>query len=276
MRASLRGYADGLKKLSSLVYRKNETGGPADSGATAGPTALFLKTYAADVGRLPYLFRSIDKYARGFEELVIVTDDGCDVGPLPISLPTVIHDLPAPTISHSLERGIGYWWQQAIKMTWPAFSRCSAALILDSDHLITAEMTPESFWSDGAPISARRPWNRSDDGRFWKLGADYFIGCSTENSYMCEPGALLTRAATDGFGSYMKTEFGVGAREFFISKNHGIACSEFELFGAYLQYVDRHGYTFKEQGESINPIRQFQSVNNLSAAQKAAIETILI
>jgi hypothetical protein len=275
MKMSIQGFAEELGALSALVYRNDEADDPNDSGALPGPTALFLKTYAGDVGRLPYLFRSIDKFVRGFNELVIVTDDGCDVGKLPTTLPVKIYDVPAPSINHRLMRGIGYWWQQALKMTWPDFSECSAAVMLDSDHVITSEMTPKSFWVDGSPVSVRMPWSRANDSNFWRLGSDYLVGQPTEYCHMCQPGPLITRPAVEGFGMYIEKELGLRPREFFVSPNNGINCSEFELFGTYIQYIDRHGYVFRDAGTFPTPIRQFQSVSGLSASQEAAIEAIL-
>lgn len=245
----------------------------------AGPlhrVGLFVKTCARDAERLKFLFASIDKYCEGFAQLVIVSDTGFVPDELPTTLPVAVAYETVPSLAWSPDHRTGYWHQQGVKMTWFRYTNCDAVVVLDSDVVVTGPMTPATFIDNGAPIMGRARWDELiGPNAMWKLSADYILGAQASHAYMLRPGTVLTAKASRAFSAYCEAHFGVDAMDLFLVDPHGIKMSEFEMFGAYLGQVEDHGYRLTELKGAPQPIKKFQSVLELTAKQRAEIDTII-
>ncbi|UOM34915.1 DUF6492 family protein [Acuticoccus sp. I52.16.1] len=255
---------------------------PARVESDAGPLeriGLFIKTFPGDAEQLAYLLRSIDKYCRGFSQLVIVSDEGFEPGPLPTSLPVSVAYERVPQLEWCKpRRRSGYWFQQGVKLTWPRYCNCDAVITLDSDVVVTGEMTPRSFLRDGAPMVPHRPWGAlktPHPGPVWKLSADYLLGAPTTRQHMVWPGAILTRKATTALDDYIRAHLGTDAMDVFLRDPEGLRLSEFEFFGTFVTHVESHGYVGVPFHENRPPIRKFQSTEPLTEAHLAEIAAIL-
>ena len=56
------------------------------------------------------------------------------------------------------------------------------------------------------------------------------------------PPRLFTRESTEGFAAQIKKRYGKSLIDFFRPASDGPRLSEYSLFGAYLDKINRHGY----------------------------------
>jgi len=238
---------------------------------------LFYKTCKKDEEWLNYSLRSVNKFARGFRQIVIVTDKGHDykpVGDLPVKL--IALDLPPdhPQYAH----GIGYWWQMGIKMSWDHFTDADAVVSIDSDCIFYDYVSPNSWQQDGKVIWMRRPWSEVGNGIVWKKGTDYFLGKETKYSHMVFPGFYITRNALKEYKSFMFSRFHQTPLSYFIDLRHPYEPEEYESMGAYLDEINYYEYCFchpEELGNKRWPIKQFWSWGGLNEEIRKTIEDIL-
>lgn len=275
--AGLAAHVAETRALKDRVYWRTEPLAHVRSEAGAlERVGLFVKTCARDAERLKFLFASIDKFCEGFSQLVIVSDAGFVPADLPTSLPVALAYEVVPALDWAPAHRAGYWHQQGVKMTWFRYTNCDAVVVLDSDVVVTAPMTPATFIEDGAPVMGRARWeDLVGPNAMWKLSADYAVGAPASHAYMLRPGTILTRKASSAFSAYCETHFGVDAMDMFLVDPQGIKMSEFEMFGAYLGQVEDHGYRLTELAGAPQPIKKFQSVLELTAKQRAEIDAII-
>ena len=168
-------------------------------------TTIFIKTCPKDHQWLQYLLPSIEKYAEGFKDVVIVSDAGKRIIPpeylntikkLPIKthyIPVPIPDARYPKFGHG---GVGYLWQQYIKLSWHTLCDSDSALILDSDEMLCKPTTPDDFKHDGKWVWTYRLWKDADSAQCWKSPTDTILQYNTPYEAMAHAGFVLTRNAT--------------------------------------------------------------------------------
>jgi hypothetical protein len=265
-----------IGRLAEALYRREPRRARASSPAPVRSVAIVLKTFARDAERLPYLFRSIDRFCRGYAELVVVTDPGFTPVALPGRLPVRVLERPVPEPRGPLPAPVGYLWQQAVKMTWTALSDADAAVIVDSDAFFTRPHDPSAFFDGPNPLAVRERWDAlTHDGAIWKLAADLCVGHETDHAHMLSPTPVLTRQATEGFAAHVRAEFGLDPRDLFLTNLSNIRLSEFEMFGAFLSHVDDCGYRFLPAGSFAAPSAKIQSVVPLTPAHRLRLERLL-
>jgi hypothetical protein len=108
-------------------------------------TDIFICTYWKDAGWLEYCLRSVEKFAKGFRQTIVVypiRDEGtlkplCDKFPFVLAVPV---DEP---------EGRGHEFQNAVKTSCDTFSDADYFLHIDSDCLFTEEASPPDYMTDG-------------------------------------------------------------------------------------------------------------------------------
>jgi hypothetical protein len=209
-------------------------------------TDIFIKTYHKDFVWLEYALRSIRKFASGFRDVVIVSDD--DGRTIPTSLLEILPckvfyvRLPEKQPSNP-DHGIGYLWQQYIKLTWYRYSDADAAVMMDSDRMFTCPFTPESFHKDGKFYWYYRSWDTVGDGKCHKPSTDFFLGFNTPYEAMACPALIFTRSVTLDLESYMNKLHSTGDIWDIIIKHNIPAMSEFNIFGNFIHHVNSPDYS---------------------------------
>ena len=77
------------------------------------------------------------------------------------------------------------------------------------------------------------------------------------------PPRLFTRESTEGFAAQIKKRYGKSIIDFFRPASDGLRLSEYSLFGAYLDKINRHGYLMVDSDTGINlpdiPLKHYWS-----------------
>ena len=206
---------------------------------------IFIKTYHKDFIWLEWCLKSIKKYATGFENIVIVSDN--DGHKLPDSFLEIIPlkifyvDLPTATPEY-VEHGLGYLWQQYIKLSWYEYTDADEILILDSDEMLTVPTSPNDFKTDSKYNWFFRPWDQMGNGKCWRESTEKLLGFETKLSGMCITGFVLQKETSIALKNYLCSENNVDSIwDIFVKENMKTA-SEFNIFGCYIEYFDRNEY----------------------------------
>lgn len=95
---------------------------------------------------------------------------------------------------------------------------------------------------------------------------------------MVYQGFYITRDALEGYQKFMFSRFAQNPITYFIDLRHPYKPEEYESFGAYLDEIDNHGYSFyhpDELGNKIWPVKQFWSWGGLNEEIRNKIEEII-
>jgi hypothetical protein len=214
-------------------------------------TSIFIKTYSGDYKWLQYLLPSIEKYANGFEEVIIVADN--DGTRIPEEYLNMIKKYKVSVIYENLptkqpiwtECGIGYIWQQYIKLNWFRYCSSEAVLILDSDEIIITNMAPDDFKHNGKWIWGYRPWDKAGKAICHKLATDIILRIDTECEAMCEVGFVLTRHTTQRLLAYLSDK---DLWDFIVERNIG-KMSEYNIYGSYVYHIYGDDYFHNIDGQ---------------------------
>jgi hypothetical protein len=208
-------------------------------------TDIFIKTYHKDFVWLPYCLKSIHKFASGFRNIVIVSDNDNHKIPDEYLIPNCkvyYVDLPVKRPSN-VEHGLGYLWQQYIKLTWYNYSDADAVLITDSDEMFTVPITPDSFKKDGKFTWHFGEWSKAGTGICWRPSTDFVLGITTKYNAMAISGFILQKETSIALKNYVCSLHSTDSIwDTFVKYNMPTA-SEFNIFGSFIVHSDSLEYT---------------------------------
>lgn len=233
---------------------------------------IFIKTCKKDLCWLRYCLIGIDKFTKGFRQVVIVTEHDAleELNALMEELNLHKRIYPYVTVIPTNDRhyphGIGYQWQQAVKLSWTDYTNADAVVVMDSDVILYEMIEPECWKRDGKWMWMRRTVEEAYDpnnGYPFGPGVVECLGKETEHDYMCCLPILLAREETIMFQQYLQTKFNMTPYEYLLSE-HGDHFSEFITLGAFIDtLLHTHDYVFVHPSEWPNskpfPIQQYWS-----------------
>lgn len=223
-------------------------------------TSIFIKTYHKDAPWLIYCLRSIARFARGFESVVVVSDAG---EPKP----------PIGTMEQHFTvevRGSGYLWQQAIKLNADAF--CSSDLILytDADTIFTRPICPEDLIEDGKPVWLYTPYSEvHDDARVRQPMISTFVGQSVEYEFMRRHPFIVTREMLVEIRRFCWRQHGISIDEYALRHPD---FSEFNAMGAWAWVHAHDSLAWRKPEEIPTFVHQSWSHSGLTDAIRADLE----
>ena len=197
---------------------------------------IFIKTYHKDFVWLEWCLKSIKKFASEFRDVVIVTEEGHLLPETFLEiLPLKVFYVPFPEKTPDfVEHGLGYLWQQNIKLTWYNYTDADEILILDSDEMLTQPTTPKSFKTDNKINWYYKMWHKMGDGACWKASTDKLLCMNTAYCGMCITGFFLTRSMSLSFKQHMcELHETTNIWDIFIKYNMPTA-SEYSVLGCYI------------------------------------------
>ncbi len=212
-------------------------------------TCIFIKTCGKDHCWLQFLLPSIEKYAEGFNYVLIISDEGAPIPPEYLNtikkIPVHIRYIAVPQI-HGLyiEGGVGYLWQQSIKLHWTEYCDTDSALMLDSDQMLCSKTTPEDFKHNGKWIWSYRLWEAAGGAICWKESTDRVLMQNTLYEAMCIPGFVLTRPATKNCVASICQKHGVHHFWDLVSHRRFNKFSEYNIYGSYIESVRDPDYFY--------------------------------
>ena len=240
-----------------------------------------------------------------FDSIVIVTDTGHPLNDIPSSIhekpiKIIYETLPSAIVSwpdgtqkkHPCSVGIGYIWAQCIKLNWDKYCESDTILQIDSDSMFTKPINLKSayYTSDNKMKWWVREWENADEGIVQKPATDKFMlkhaASGVRLDYMPQQSWIFTREAIQQFRKFVEDTHGCTITHYLLEKsvpywlgnmdyfdktqkktrqiNNWGSC-EYEIFGAYLDYVNKHNYEFIMLPTSNDylPIRQSWSWGGL-------------
>lgn len=246
---------------------------------------IFIKTYYKDFVWLPYCLRSIKKFASGFRNVIIVSDNDGHTIPQNILdiLPVKVYyvNLPVKTPTFSCH-GIGYSWQQYIKLTWYEYSDADVVLSIDSDRMFSNFVTPETFKLDGRYIWFYRDWSKAGDGICHKSHTDKLLGLNTEFDAMLPPVYILRKDTLIALRNYLITHHANGDHSIktiwdVIVLLNMKTLSEFNIIGSFIHHFNRNEYVklINDSRSSVYPVLSSWSWGGLKDEDREMREKIL-
>jgi len=244
-------------------------------------TDIFIKTYHKDFQWLPFCLKSIEKFGVGFRNVIIVSDnDGHTISPdyLNERCKVIYVDISriAPT---SVEHGVGYLWQQYIKLTWYNYSNADAVLIMDSDEMFTKPISPDSFKKRGKFVWNYRTWDKAGNGVCWKTSTDFLLKIDSKYDAMAITGFILQKETSIALKNHLCSIHATSdIWDIFVKYNMHTA-SEFNLFGSFIHHFDRLEYTqifdYNKENCVNYTIRKAWSWGGISDEERRVRESLL-
>jgi hypothetical protein len=203
---------------------------------------ILVPTYHADFIWLDFCLRSIKKFTTGFRNVIIVSDNDGNI--IPESLLSIIPnkviyvDIPTrwPT---KLRHRPGYLWQQILKLNWMNYTDADAVLVLDSDEMLTTNLSPATFRdAHGRWRWIYRNWSDAGSANMWKIPTSQVLKFEPEYEAMtCAP-FILERKTTYNFIEYLKKTHGASSL-FDVFFNYDMSLfSEYNAYGSYILKFD--------------------------------------
>jgi hypothetical protein len=205
---------------------------------------IFIKTYHKDFVWLEYCLKSIRKNARGFRNVVVVTDDGHKLDEKLLNiLPIQVFYVPLPEKTPTfVEHGLGYLWQQYIKLTWYNYSDADEVLILDSDEMLSQPTTPDNFKTNGKYNWFFREWKYSGNGICWKKSTEFIFKEEALYDAMCLTGFIFQKETSIAFRNHILKLHEIDDLWSLFIKYNLQTASEFNLFGTFIYLYGRVEY----------------------------------
>lgn len=226
----------------------------------------FYKTYPADFPWMVFSLRSLQKFATGFRKIVVV----CSEQQPPTGTAEQVY------MAH--ESGDPYMTQQLIKMHADCFTDAEFIAYMDSDTILTTNVTPDSFIVHcRRPIAYFTPYaSLGEKDRIWQKPTSDFLGEQVTNEFMRRHPFVIPRKLLSEFRAFCWQQHGhsiesyvrgLGTRDF----------SEFNAIGAYLfkYHHDKMEWrnTDEQMGESF--VMQSWSYGGITPEIRATMEGIL-
>ena len=207
---------------------------------------IFIVTYYRDFEWLDYLLRSIEKYAEGFNGVVIVADNDGNLVPehtvnritkMPVDV--VYVDVPDKVPNSMVPSMKGYFWQVFLKLNWWRYCSDDSVMQIDSDCLLTKTLTPEDLQAEnGKWIWTGRPW-ASMPQQYWRESTEKLMRVKTENQTMIGQMYPFAISATKAFLEYLTNEPSENWSWQTMIKMDIDKMSEYCAFGTFVSVVDK-------------------------------------
>lgn len=197
--------------------------------------SLFIKSHERDFPWLEYCRKSINRFAKGFHEVVLALPEGSDF------------NWPEAKIVKVREQRPFYLAQQTFKLYADTFCEGEFITYMDSDTIFIKEIHPDDLFRDGKPIWLLRPYeNARTDQQVWRVPTSKFLKDDFEFEGMARhpmtcPVNILKRMR--GFCQYVH---GIPLNEYVMTqgnpeKEAELVFSEFNAIAAF-SYHHCHGY----------------------------------
>jgi hypothetical protein len=210
------------------------------------PVDIFIKTYHKDFIWLEYLLKSIKKFASGFRNIAIVSDDDGYI--LPDHFKEIINFtityVKVPVVSINMDHGTGYSWQQYMKLSWYKYTDAESIVIFDSDEMLTCPTSPDSFKTNGKYNWFYREWKDAGSAICHKKTVDMILNFDTKYESMWITGFYFTLSATRKLEEYLNSIHGTSDVWNIIILLRISGLSEFNIFGNFIHKIQDPEYNY--------------------------------
>ncbi len=247
--------------------------------------SILIKSFRKDFVWLQYCLKSIHKFATGFEEVVVIIPDDCDL-PLTAERLIKIHE-PGPSAASPNNHGTGYAFQQVVKMNADKYCTSDFILHIDSDTIFTRPVYafdsiagPSPFITNDKPMWLMTPFKDilpTDNNLHAHVESmRRFSGIDPEWEYMRRMGQVIPRWAYGCFREFCLSKHNQTFEQYAMTQGfRGI--SEFNLMGHFLHrefpnFIQFHDTRF---GIPESVVLQSWSWNGITPEIRDKMEKIL-
>lgn len=201
---------------------------------TSYKTAIFIRTYAGDLEWLKYCLRSINKFCKGFSEIIIT---------IPENQKHLIDswNLTAEKVIAVKGYDKDYLGQQITKLNAWRYTDADLILYVDSDCCFHTEVTPETFMQEGKPIILKTHYSLVGDAICWQSITEKFIGFKPEYEYMRRLPLMYWSDTIKRVWQVLDLDNNAEEK---IMQQPGHSFSEFNLLGYYADKYEKSNYLF--------------------------------
>lgn len=230
-------------------------------------TDLLIRSWVNDFEWLTYSLRSIQRFATGFRNVIVVTPNG--------QIPPTGS---VETVFHVHEHGEGYMAQQVTKLHADAYSDADYFAYLDSDVIFTRPVTPDDLIENGKVRWLYTPYASIDsgDGQTWKEPTAKVMMQPVPHEFMRRHPLVAPRWALEGFRHWMWKVHGMSL-EHYILTQPGRSFSEWNALGAWLWFYHRDKVEWQNTDEDLGTtyVHQSFSWGGLNDTIRADLERAL-
>lgn len=204
---------------------------------------ILIKSYPPDYELLGYCLRSIEKFASGFRQVILIIPKQAEgeIQACPDRIPLKWVEVE--------ETGEGYLFQQAVKINAHEYTDADYILHIDSDTMLTKPVTPQTFFREvfkrglgdvtqgiiGKPITEKRPvWLMTPYEQTetpWQPFTEKFIGEPVQFEFMRRFPMLIPRSLHVSADVFCRVRHKMSLAQYILSQPHR-AFSEFNALGA--------------------------------------------
>lgn len=194
-------------------------------------TSIFIRSWRRDRFWLDYCLRSLERFAHGFVETVVVIPEN-DKAHFEA---TDFHGAKVCWVSE--KEGTGPLSQQRDKLHADEYCAGDLILFLDSDCFMLKETRPEDFMANGRPIALIRHWADASTAAPWKPITEAFLKFTPSFETMCNLPIIFDRRELPLLRDYCKSiHGGMSIDEYVLSRPR----NEFSEFNAVLNFAIRY------------------------------------
>jgi hypothetical protein len=236
-----------------------------------------MLSWAPDARWLVFALRSLQRYATGFERVVVVYPDRDDAVMRPIcelhgAEPHPQAEPPPPA---------GHLAQNATKcMADVLCPDASHVLHMDSDCVLTRATSSDEFFRDGKPLLVRRRWEHAEAADVWREPTRRALGWDPAWETMMYLPIVHDRATYGALRRHVEQLHGVDFSKYVLSQRptwpYGFC--EFNALGnlAVEQLADRYALlTTPDEPMPERPVEQQWSHGEITAAHEEWLEETL-
>lgn len=231
---------------------------------------IFIRTFAKDAPWLVQFFRSYDKFASGFADLIV----HCDRGDLSRIVPIV--GSRGHVVSSPVWAPEGYQNQQIVKLHCDLWVKTPYVLFCDSDYLWCSPGTPESFFVDDKPHILKTSYASLGGSVPWQACVERIAKEPVEFEFMRGPRLIHCTEAFPALRRWIEQNHKTPDVGHWLAHQHNL--SEFNLIGWFAHKFMQDRYRFADTAKEplpVNPLRQFWSNGGITPAIKAEVNALL-
>jgi hypothetical protein len=222
---------------------------------------IFYRSYSGDFNWLALSLLSVKKYAHGFGKVHIAIP-ASDIGLLP-KCDGEVH-LIEPKAKD------GYMDQQITKLYADEFCKAEYVMHLDSDCILTKDVSPMDLFLDGKPVYLR------EDGCVspWMDISARSLGWRDSYEYMRRLPITYPRWLYGEFRAFMASKHGMSLDQW-VANQPGHEFSEFNTMGQWAYEFHRSEFTWLEPKDVPSFCKQYRSWDGLTDEAREQIKVIL-
>lgn len=239
-------------------------------------TSIFLRSYAADIGWVPYALRSLNRFVTGISEIIISVpkEDFNKFRALDLTREKLV-------VSQVVTRD-GYMDQQRDKLYADFYTDSPLILYWDSDVIATRPFSPGDLTIDGKPRCLITPFDKlvNADGSQatpWRPVIEKALGHPVTHEAMRAHPFMTHRSALAGLREYMFSLHGITVGQY-IERQPNRAFSEFNVLNNWALHHRPDLFSWwdtEKRGVPESFVKQHWSWSGLTDAERGEMEKAL-